>query len=256
MPFLEIVLCLWLRWCPAWRSEGKYHPNPKQRKKSEMSILCNPAVAVLLVATLVVAVAAAEPDFKKMKIKEIRQWMDERGLVCPTCEEKADFVAFATKNAKTAPTNSRTKLEVPKEPFWEVWSKLAKETCTAVAEKKSVNAEESEKICSAIAFATDGFFMLNGKRTAGKLKKKPEALLKTSFGDVYYSAGKKLLNRLSSFCLNSKNRASCSSNSKVLELLEKGIKGVDFSMYITNIGIENTNPMYEIMKDRTANDEL
>jgi hypothetical protein len=212
--------------------------------------------AVGICVLLTVVVKAADPDFKKMKIKELRTWMDERGLTCPTCEEKADFVAFATKNAKTAPTNARAKLEVPKEPFWEAWSRIAKETCTAMAQKKSVNAEETDKVCSAIATATDGFFMLNGKRTAGKLKKKPEAILKTSFGDVYHTAGKKLLSRLSSFCLNSKNRVACASNSKVLELMEKGIKGVDFGMYITNLGVENTNPMYEIMKERTANDEL
>ena len=215
------------------------------------------ALLVAVATVVVLASAAAEPDFKKMKIKEIRQWMEERGLQCPTCEEKADFVAFATKNAKTAPVNARTKLEVPKEPFWEVWAKVAKETCLAAAKKKSVNEDETEKICSAISSATDGYFMLHGKRTAGKLKKKPEALLKTSFGDVYHSAAKKLFSRLANYCLSTKNRATCASNSKLLDLLEKGsIKGIDFAMYITNIGIENTNPMYEIMKERHANDEL
>jgi hypothetical protein len=34
------------------------------------------------------------------------------------------------------------------------------------------------------------------------------------------------------------------------------VKGADFAMYITNIGIENTNPMYEIMSSRSTHDEL
>jgi hypothetical protein len=40
---------------------------------------------------------AGRPDFKKMKIKELRAILDDRGAVCRGCAEKADYVERAAE---------------------------------------------------------------------------------------------------------------------------------------------------------------
>ena len=217
------------------------------------------AVAVLLVALLatsVVFAADAAPEFKKMKIKAIREWLDDRGLACGDCQEKNDFVRFANDNAKAPILPSRVKVE-PTGPFWDTWADLARDTCLEFSKKFGNDEETTTKVCQAIRTATDSVFMQHGKRTAAKLKKKPADLLKTSLGDTYLKAGRRLFAKLSKHCLAESNVATCVSSSKVQSLLEsKKVKGVDMLTWITNVGIENTNPMYEILKEKANRDEL
>ena len=216
-------------------------------------------VAVLLVAILatsVVSAAETAPEFKKMKIKAIREWLDDRGLACGDCQEKNDFVKFANANANAAILPSRVKL-VPTGPFWDTWADVARDTCLEFAKKFDNNEETNTKVCQAIRTATDSVFMQHGKRTAAKLKKKPADLLKTSMGDTYLKAGRRLFAKLAKHCLAEANVATCVSSSKVQTLLEgKKVKGVDMLAWITNIGIENTNPMYDILKEKGNRDEL
>jgi lambda repressor-like predicted transcriptional regulator len=215
--------------------------------------------AIVAIAAILIAVAVAaeltEADFKKMKTKEIQTWLEERGLTCDSCSEKADLVKFALKNVAAKPKHA--KREIPATPFWETWASVGKETCVAQAHKSKVAEAESEKLCEAIRIATNDVFMQYGKRTANKLKKKPDAMLKTSFGDIYYNAGRRLFNRLARHCLEAKNRATCTSSSHVQDLMEhEKVKGAQFVQWITNVGIENTNPMYEVVKDKHPGDEL
>lgn len=212
-------------------------------------------LALLLLATLAPVAHGAEKvlteaDFKKMKIKELRQFLDDRNLQCPDCQEKQDFVKFCTKHASAPVVSSTTtKAATPDDgkPLWEAWSAIAKTLCEEAADKKSVGKKDT--ICNAITQATDSVFMLHGKRVAAKLKKKPDALKKTSWGEPYNQAGRKMLSNLINYCLEEKNQAQCSSASNVQPLMEdkKKIKAVDFVLYLTNVGIENTNPMYEIL---------
>jgi len=212
-----------------------------------------------LVMTSVVHVAdETEEDFKKMKIKALRLWLDDRGLSCPECQEKADFIQFALKHADAKPTVAKQKVALPEGKFWEAWANVAKEMCDAGAQKRSAESAGAS-ICPALQTAVDSVFMQHGKRTAQKLKKKPDALLKTSWGDVYQQAGRRLITKVIAYCFAQPNQAECSSSTKLQTLLEtpNKIKGVDFIMYLTNVGIENTNPMYEIMKEKLpAKDEL
>ncbi|EPY39501.1 hypothetical protein AGDE_04427 [Angomonas deanei] len=88
--------------------------------------------------------------------------------------------------------------------------------------------------------------MQNGRQVATKLKKQPLQLLKTSYKDIYYDAGLRLLEKLSNHCLSTPDQQKkCSSMSNVMKLLEDE----GFKVYITNVGIENTNPMYDIIDD-------
>ena len=210
---------------------------------------------LLCVVFVLVGSAAAEEfseaDIKKMKIKELRKFLDDRGLECAKCEEKGDFVDMAKQHLKTPVLASKQKKPIPKVPLWEAWSGIAKEVCL---EK---NKGEPHRVCDSMATATDSMFMQYGKRTATKLKKKPDALLKTSWGDVYQQAGKKMLGRLANYCLK-RAETECGTTSKVQSIMENDnkIKGVEFVKYLTNVGIENTNPMYEALKDKALHDEL
>eukprot|EP00742_Colponemidia_sp_Colp-10_P013341 GILJ01015069.1.p1 GENE.GILJ01015069.1~~GILJ01015069.1.p1 ORF type:complete len:221 (+),score=47.72 GILJ01015069.1:87-665(+) len=192
-----------------------------------------------------------------MKIKEIKAWMQEYGLACSDCSDKDSLVQFCIKNAKATPKAVRPKVPAGK-TFWDAWADNAKEICDAQVAKTGAG-EEGAKVCDAIRLATDSFFLQKGKQVAGKLKKKPEALLKTSYSEIYYDATRRIITRLTKHCLSSGNIKSCQSSSAVQTLMEKEkVAGAPFVMYMTNIGIENTNPMYDILKDKQGldHDEL
>nr|CCC47869.1 conserved hypothetical protein [Trypanosoma vivax Y486] len=187
-----------------------------------------------------------------MKIKELRLFLEDRGLTCPGCQEKTDFVRIAFQNRDKKPLSQEGKRDIPNAPFWEVWRDNAKVACEGAVTKRGLDVagQPQADICQAIAFVTESFFMQHGKRTASKLHKTADALLKTSYKNVYYDAGRVLLERLSNYCLASQsNQKICGSISELTTLLE-GAKVADFGKWITNVGIENTNPMYEILDKR------
>lgn len=214
-------------------------------------------IATLLSVSATSANADDMPNFKKMKVKEIKAWMKDYGLSCPDCTDKESLVTFCEKNAKAKPKAVRVKAPTDK-TFWDAWADNAKEICTAQVAKTNAG-DAGAKVCDSIKVATEAFYMQHGKRTANKLRKKPEALLKTSYGEIYYGAGKRILTRLVKHCLASKNVKDCQSSSHVQSLMEnEKVSGAPFVVYMTNIGIENTNPMYDILKDKKGleNDEL
>lgn len=212
-------------------------------------------VAVAFVALFAVLMVSAETEaeFKKMTIKQLKQWMNQRDVSFADISEKSEFISRAVEWTQR---NKKVVRDLPTEPFWDVWAKIAKDKCLEAVNSKSIG-DDGIKICDAVASATDSFFMQHGKRTAAKLKKKPEALTKTANGDIYYNAGVRLFGRLIGHCLNAKNRGKCVSTSYVSDLMEKDkVKGAAFSAWITNVGIENTNPMYEVVNSKSHADEL
>jgi hypothetical protein len=218
------------------------------------------ALVLVVMATTVSAAAApaapTEESIKKLKVKGLKAFLSDRGLKCSDCQEKSDFVAMAVKNLAVAILPSKVKIPMPEGEFWEVWSNVAKDMCVATATQKAVDEKTAKKICGVVAMGVENVFMMQGKRTANKLKKKPAAMLKTSFGDVYQQAGRRLLSKVVSFCFA--NAGKCKSATAVEKLLSKddGIKGVQIIKYLTNVGVENTNTMYEAMADKNLDDEL
>lgn len=218
------------------------------------------AVVVLLLCCFFSGAAAeekaptTEAEFKKLKVKDLKKFLEDRGQSCDGCEEKSEFVRECLKHAATPLLPSKVKT-VPKGVFWEAWANVAGEVCEATADQKKVSDDVKKSICGNIRTATDSVFMQHGKRTAQKLRKKPDALLKTSFGEIYQGAGKKMLTKLAAFCF--KNQDKCNSSSKLQTIMETDdkVKGVKFISYLTNVGIENTNPMYETMKDKALLNE-
>lgn len=223
-----------------------------------LTVMQRSSIALLLCAAVLLcsvsqAFGETEAEFKKMTIRQLKKFLNERDIEYNDISEKSEFVSRAVEWASR---NKKVTRELPKEPFWEVWSKIARDKCEAAVKSKDIG-ESGTKVCDAVASAVDSFFMMNGKRTAGKLKKKPDALTKTANGDIYYNAGNRILGRLLGYCLNAKNRVACSSNSHVLELMDKDqVKGTGFGAWITNVGIENTNPMYELSNSKSLHDEL
>ncbi|CUG28569.1 membrane-associated protein, putative [Bodo saltans] len=209
--------------------------------------------AALLFSAVTQAFAESEAEFKKMNVRQLKKFLDERDVDYRDITEKSEFVSRAVE---WAGRNKKVVRDLPKEPFWEVWAKISRDKCEAAVATKGLG-ESGAKVCDAVASAVDSFFMMNGKRTASKLKKKPDALTKTANGDIYYNAGSRIIARLLGYCLNAKNRASCSSSSQVVELMDKDtVKGTGFGAWITNVGIENTNPMYELSNSKSLHDEL
>lgn len=209
--------------------------------------------AAVLLCAITMASAETEAEFKKMNIRQLKKFLDERDVEYRDISEKSEFVSRAVEWASR---NKKVVRELPKEPFWEVWAKVSRDKCEAGVAAKDLG-EAGAKVCDAVASAIDSFFMMNGKRTANKLKKKPDALTKTANGDIYYNAGSRIIGRLLGYCLNAKNRAACSSSSHVTSLMENDtVKGTGFGAWITNVGIENTNPMYELSNGKSLHDEL
>lgn len=210
---------------------------------------------LLVVACVLVTLSSAsltEQDFKKMKIKDLRTFLDERGLTCVGCQEKSDFVRMAYANQDTPVVGGVSKREVPDKKFWEAWSETAKQICGEAVTKRGSDpaTEPFVSVCDTVEKATDAFMMQHGKRTATRLKKTPDNMLKTSYKDVYYEAGVRLFRKLVNYCLASSDmQAKCESLGFVMNAMEGGEVG-GFQSWVTNVGIENTNPMYEIIDDQ------
>lgn len=208
-------------------------------------------LAAVLLLTLVSG-ALTESDFRKMKIKDLRTFLSDRGLECVGCNEKGDFVRMAYQSRDVNVVGSAKKREVPNQSFWDAWSEVAKVECEkSVSRRGSDPLEEPfSTVCHTIQLAADSFLLQHGKRVANQLKKTPAALLKTSFKDIYYDAGCQLFQRLANQCLASpSSQEKCSSLGHVMNIMESD-SAVNFKSWTTNVGIENTNPMYEIIDAR------
>lgn len=198
-------------------------------------------VLALLVCFASAAAPVTEADIKAMKIKQLKQFLEDRAVDCAGCQEKGDFQKMAIKHLNTplsdaAKSRQAAKVEIPPGKLWEVWGTVAKTACS--------DAHGSDDVCNSVYVAVESSFMMHGKRTAQKLKKKPDDILKTSFLEPYHSAGKRIVKKAVKFAVNTK----ATSASSIQEEFEK-----KFVPWMTNVGIENTNPMYEALKEK---DEL
>lgn len=197
-----------------------------------------------------------EADFKAMKVKDLRAFLEVRGLKCPGCQEKSDFVRIAYQNQAKNPTNEEAPSRTPpKGKLWEVWSGMAKTVCIQEATKRGNDPEAPpfSDVCATVSVAVDSFFMQHGRRISQRLKKTPESMLKTSYKPVYYDAGMIYLKRLVNQCFVSPTTMSkCESLGNVMEMMAD--KSMDVNMWLTNVGIENTNPMYDIIQSGNDGD--
>lgn len=211
--------------------------------------------AAFLIVVLAVTLASAgmtEADFRKMKVKDLRTFLSDRGLECAGCQEKSDFVRMAYQHRDTNPAGSAKKRDIPDKTFWAAWGEVAKSECQKAVTRRGNDpaAEPFASICGTIQAAADSYLMQHGRRVANQLKKTPQHLLKTSFKDVYFEAGSHLFQRIADYCLASPaSQEKCQSLGSVMSSMD-GASGADLKMWTTNVGIENTNPMYDIIDAR------
>ncbi|KAG5466151.1 hypothetical protein LSCM4_01293 [Leishmania orientalis] len=207
------------------------------------------AVLITVLAVTLVSATMTESDFKRMKVKDLRAFLLDRGLECAGCQEKSDFVRMAYQHRDKNPVGTAKKREIPNKKFWEAWSDIAKKECEQAVKRRGndATAEPFSTICDTIYSAADSYLMEHGRRVANQLKKTPQHLLKTSFKDVYFEAGCHLFRTLADYCLASpSSQKACQSLGSVMSAMD-GSSGADFKMWTTNVGIENTNPMYDII---------
>lgn len=191
-----------------------------------------------------------------MKIKDLRAFLSDRGLTCAGCQEKSDFIRVAMQNRNKKPSaGSEVRRPPPNKKLWEAWGENAKNICVEEVTKRGNDATTApfSSVCETVFNAVDSFFMQHGKRIANRLKKTPDHMLKTSYKDVYYDAGIVYFKRLVNQCLVSPSAMEkCESLGQVMSMMEKS--STDFNTWLTNVGIENTNPMYEILQSRHDGD--
>lgn len=215
-------------------------------------------LALLLFFSCLFGTAAAgepktENDFKRMKISELRQFLDDRGLSCYGCQEKSEFVRVAYENRDKAPFDAQRRKDIPDASFWDAWKENVKEICDEGAKKRGLEALETTsvgKVCEALSHATESVLMQHGKAIAQGLRKKQGEILKTSYTNVFYDAGLVLFRRIVDYCLASDERQkTCGSVTELIEILNKG-KVADLKMWVVNVAIGNTNPMYELVEQQ------
>ncbi|CCW64865.1 unnamed protein product [Phytomonas sp. EM1] len=190
--------------------------------------------------------------FKAMKMKELREFLSDRGLKCVGCQEKDDFIKIAFENRDKKPVTGVEKREIPNTSLWEAWGAVTKEKCIETVGKRGedTTSEPYASVCSTLGLAVESFLMQHGKSLSQKLKKRPELILKTSYTGVYYNAGNHIFEKLINYCLTPSIRNKCSSLTFVMDIIENS-KAADFKNWIMNVGIENTNPMYEVLSHRS-----
>ncbi|CCW71938.1 unnamed protein product [Phytomonas sp. Hart1] len=214
----------------------------------------NKAIIFCFILATMVCIACGDDltreSFKKKKMKELREFLSDRNLKCVGCQEKDDFVKIAFENRDKKPVTGVEKREIPSTSFWETWGNTTKETCMEIVKKRGEDAtsEPYTSVCSTLALAVESLLMQHGKNLSHKLKKRPELILKTSYTGVYYDAGKHIFQKLVDYCLTPSIRSKCSSLTFVMDIMENS-KVADFKSWIMNVGIENTNPMFEVLGD-------
>jgi len=179
-----------------------------------------------------------------MKMKELKSFLSDRDENCNGCAEKSDWIeaAIRVKDKKISASKAAQMGytgSLPTEPLWDVWSQFASETA------QEMNLDESS--IAKIKDVVSDCFMQHGRSTATKLKKTAKDILKTSLKSPYYTIGRKHLLALVNFVRNKGEEVKLNEMRTRYEKI--------FTPWMTNVGIENTNPMYEWMKS-PEHDEL
>eukprot|EP01059_Diplonema_ambulator_P036577 TRINITY_DN9166_c0_g1_i1.p1 TRINITY_DN9166_c0_g1~~TRINITY_DN9166_c0_g1_i1.p1 ORF type:complete len:214 (+),score=88.97 TRINITY_DN9166_c0_g1_i1:55-696(+) len=205
-------------------------------------------VLMVVLAVWVETVAADDDEFedepappsdaevKKMKVKDLKGWMANRGLVCGDCFEKNDFVKFVKANREAKLLPSKRKRKVSKEPIDKQWKKVVEDVC----QEENVD----EKTCKPLVKVVGGSFEMHGRRVSKQLHKDIGDLAKTTFSEPYVAAGTKLIRDTLKWMV----KTSTTSQDPIRKKIDNEIK-----MYLTAAGADNVNPMYEILHSK---DEL
>jgi len=201
-------------------------------------------VAMLLAMGLVCVSAGGkdpvpptEAEIKKMKIKALKAFMNDRDLTCGECSEVADFRRFVLVNREVKVVASKSSARKSTGEALEVqWKKISQELCEEVG--------VDEKQCKALVAVVDSSFFQHGRTISKKIHREVSDITKTSMNEPYYGAGAKIIRS----CLRWQKKNGIASQSKIRSRMDESLK-----KFLTAVAADNVNPMYDILKEK---DEL
>lgn len=200
-------------------------------------------LSIILASLILVSFANAEEtltdaDFKKMKIKQLKRFLLDRGVECHGCVEKSDFVRLAVQHAKTALKNpgGRIPSELPTDPLWDVWAKKADELC-----QRLLSTEQKEnKFCNSLSNVVDSVVMKYAKRYQKELKVEKQQLMKYTLTEPYQEAGLKRIQKVIKWM----GKTNTKSQKDIEGQLEEPLQS-----WLRDCSLQNINTMHDTLKD-------
>jgi hypothetical protein len=191
---------------------------------------------------LLIAVATAlvggqtEVDILALKIKDLRKFLDDRGVACEGCVEKADFVKIALASKDAPILESKKPKAVNKDPIEKQWAPIVEEVCKAQTEK--------EDFCKQLKRVVDGTLSQYMRKYKRELSVTEAHVAAVSLTHPYLPLGKKILKEV------------------ILHMLENDSKKADLIRtkleprlipWFRDVCLENPNPMFEELGEMGAN---
>ena len=191
----------------------------------------------LLLWNMTGLLGATEQEIRNMKFRDLRTFLNKRGSNCHGCFEKSDWIeaAILVKDKEVIVEVSKKENftdSASGKPFWENWS----DSALKLAQENGAD----EATATQIKIFAEDYFQQHGKSTAIKLGKSVNEILETSLKEPYHSAGRILL---TSFIKQAMAKNLNQTSNELATVFEKTL-----IPWITNVAIDNSNPMYEWIK--------
>lgn len=193
-------------------------------------IVCSLSVICLSDATV------DEAAIKKMKIKEVRKFLDDRGVACDGCFEKADFVKKAVANMALPILDSRKPKVVNNDPIEKQWAPQVMEICEAETDKPG--------FCKQLKAVVDGAFYQYMRKYKRDLSVTEAHTAEISFKHPYSTIMRKMLKETVQHMVQ--------KDSKKQDLIRKKFEPT-FIPWLRDVALENPNPMFEELGEMGAN---
>eukprot|EP00667_Euglena_gracilis_P018994 EG_transcript_20264 len=177
-----------------------------------------------------------EDSVRAMKIKDLRKFLDDRGIPCEGCVEKADFVKKALATKDTPVLDAKKPKVVNKEPIEKRWAPIVDEVCKANTDK--------EDFCKQLKGVIDGSFFQYMRKYKRELSVSEPHVADVSMTHPYLLIGKKIIKEV------------------VLHMVQQDSKKADvirakleprFIPWFRDVCLENPNPMFEELGEMGAN---
>eukprot|EP01061_Rhynchopus_euleeides_P034414 TRINITY_DN58218_c0_g1_i1.p1 TRINITY_DN58218_c0_g1~~TRINITY_DN58218_c0_g1_i1.p1 ORF type:complete len:210 (+),score=107.47 TRINITY_DN58218_c0_g1_i1:70-699(+) len=177
-----------------------------------------------------------DAEVKKMKVKELKAWLANRGLPCTDCFEKGDYVKTVKKNRGAKLLASKRPRKISKEPIEKQWKKVVEE----MVEEEKVDAAVAKPFMKVI----EGSFEQHVRKVSKQLHTEKHVIARTSLSEPYVLA---MTKKVRSW-LRWAKKEGVKKQDAIREKVDNDIK-----MFLTAVAVKNVNPMHEILD---AKDEL
>merc|ERR1711976_953759 len=165
-------------------------------------------------------------DIKKMKIKELRQFLKDREVRCDGCVEKSDFIAKAltVKDKKIDADLEEARSVDLKTPIEKQWREIAKEICL----KKGCSEALAKKLSKAVELSFDQYARVYRR----ELTVTNDKMIQVSFKHPFHTYGRLVITRTVKWALSQSEPTS----TKIRENFEP-----DFKPWLRDVALEQPN---------------